>query len=148
MSRNYVKSTVHDISQNGQKTAISLPKSLDNTDKKLFWERVRGILPHREDLVVAGREVKGGIVIHPIIATAILGVVVTLGLSIRSEMNWQHDQLVTLSVQKVEAENRDAERAETLAKRLQNIDAVQIVLGRDVAKLQEADKLKNSKGQN
>ncbi len=97
---------------------------------------------------MAGREVKGGIVIHPIIATALLGAVIAIGLSIRSEMNWQHDQLVTLSVQKVEAEKRDAERAETLAKRLQNIDAVQIVLGRDVAKLQESQKFKDEKGRN
>lgn len=92
---------------------------------------------------MAGREVKGGIVIHPIIATAILGVIVTIGLSIRSEMNWQHDQLVTLSVQKVEADKRAAERTEELSKRLQNIDAVQIVLGRDLAKLQEAQKSRN-----
>lgn len=53
---------------------------------------------------MAGREVKGGIVIHPIIATAILGVVVTLGISARSEMNWQHDQLVRLATQKEDAE--------------------------------------------
>lgn len=92
---------------------------------------------------MAGREVKGGIVIHPIIATAILGVIVTIGLSIRSEMNWQHDQLVTLSVQKVEADKHAAERAEELSKRLQNMDAVQIVLGRDIAKIQEAQKARN-----
>lgn len=117
----------------------SLPKIAQET----LWTRVKGILPHREDIVVAGREVKGGIVIHPIIATAILGVIVTIGLSIRSEMNWQHDQLVTLSVQKVEADKRAAERTEELSKRLQNIDAVQIVLGRDLAKLQEAQKSRN-----
>jgi len=76
-----------------------------------LWRR---IIPHREDLLVAGREVKGGIVIHPIIATAILGVVVTIGLGIRSEMNWQHDQLVKMTTQKEESDKHDAEyRAET-----------------------------------
>lgn len=53
---------------------------------------------------MAGREVKGGIVIHPIIATAILGVIITIGLGLRSEMNWQHDQLIILSTQKADAE--------------------------------------------
>lgn len=86
---------------------------------------------------------KGGIVIHPIIATAILGAIVTVGLSIRSEMNWQHDQLVILSTQKLDADKRADERAEELAKRLQNMDAVQIVLGRDIVKLQEAQKGRN-----
>lgn len=105
--------------------------------------RLKRILPHREDVVVAGREVKGGIVIHPIIATAILGAIVTVGLSIRSEMNWQHDQLVILSTQKLDADKRADERAEELAKRLQNMDAVQIVLGRDIVKLQEAQKGRN-----
>ncbi len=101
---------------------------------------------------MAGREVKGGIVIHPIIATAFLGAMVTIAFGMyhyfSAELAWQHDQLVTLSVQKVEGEKRDAERAETLAKRLQNIDAVQIVLGRDVAKLQEVQKMQESKGRN
>lgn len=89
---------------------------------------------------MAGREVKGGIVIHPIIATALLGAVIAIGLSVRSEMSWQHDQLVILATQKVEADKRAAEKAEELSKRLQNIDAVQIVLGRDIAKLQESQK--------
>lgn len=56
-----------------------------------------------------GREIKGGVVIHPIIASAILGVVVTLGLAARSELNWQHDQLVTIVAQKADAE-KEAER--------------------------------------
>lgn len=128
------------ISQNGKLADFPLQQ---NAQEESTWSKVRRILPHREDLIVAGREVKGGIVIHPIIATALLGVVVTIGLSIRSEMNWQHDQLVTLSVQKVEADKRAAERAEELSKRLQNMDAVQIVLGRDLTRLQEAQKARN-----
>jgi hypothetical protein len=56
-----------------------------------------------EDLIVANREVKG-FVIHPIFASAIVGLIVTLGLSFRSELNWQHDQLVILATQKVDAE--------------------------------------------
>lgn len=53
---------------------------------------------------MAGREVKGGIVIHPIIAAAILGAIITIGLGLRSEMNWQHDQLIILTTQKADAE--------------------------------------------
>mgnify|MGYP001574111478 CR=1 FL=1 len=70
-------------------------------------------MPHREELMVNGREIKGGIVLIPIIATAILGVIVTLGLSFRAEQNWQHDQLVKMTTQKEESEKHDAEyRAE------------------------------------
>lgn len=58
-----------------------------------------------EDLIVAGKEVKG-FVIHPIFASAIVGLIVTLGLSFRSELSWQHDQLITLSTQKNDAEAR------------------------------------------
>ncbi len=78
---------------------------------------------------MAGREVKGGIVIHPIIATAILGVVVTIGLSIRSEMNWQHDQIVIIRTQKDDAEKsaeKDRQQADlansTRDARIQNLE--------------------------
>lgn len=70
---------------------------------KPWWKR---LIPHREDIIVAGREIKGGIVIHPLIASAILGIIVTLGLAVRSELNWQHDQLVILTTQKTEADAR------------------------------------------
>lgn len=56
-----------------------------------------------ENLTVAGREVKG-FVVHPIIATAILGAMITFGFTQRSELNWQHDQLVILATQKEDAE--------------------------------------------
>lgn len=143
MSPNAATKRAHNISHNGQKTA----NVLQEFTQEGLWSKVRRILPHREDLIVAGREVKGGIVIHPVIATAILTAIVAIGLSIRSEMNWQHDQLVTLAVQKTESEKRAAHEAEELSKRLQNIDAVQIVLGRDVAKLQESQK-PQEKGRN
>lgn len=83
-----------------------------------------------------GRQIKGGIVLHPIIATAILGAIVAIGLSIRSEMNWQHDQIVIMTTQKADAEKAAIERKEELEKRLQNIGALQIAQGRDIAKLQ------------
>lgn len=70
-----------------------------------WGEWFRNLLPHREDLVVAGREVRG-IVIHPIIATAMLGAVVAIGLGIRSEMNWQHDQIVIIATQKADADKQ------------------------------------------
>lgn len=93
---------------------------------------------------MAGREVKGGIVIHPIIATAILGAIIASATfmyrTFSIELAWQHDKLITLSVQKEEADKRAAHDAEELSKRLQNMDAVQIVTGRDIVKLQEAQK--------
>jgi len=95
-------------SSNGTNAARGIPKSYQG------WQRFKQILPHREDLIVAGREVKGGIVIHPIIATAILGVLVTIGLSIRSEMNWQHDQIVIIATQKADAEKSAEKERQTL----------------------------------
>lgn len=98
-----------------------------------------------------GRQIKGGIVIHPIVASAIFGAIVTIGGAMyynsnaqakatRDELAWQHDKLITLTVQKEEGEKRAAHDAEELSKRLQNMDAVQLVLGRDIAKLQESQK--------
>ncbi len=142
MSSVKVHDYIRPASSNGTSTAQSIPNSYQSS----FWERIKRILPHREDLVLAdGRQLKGGIVIHPIIATALLGVVITIGLSVRSEMSWQHDQLITISTQKIEAEKYAAKQAEDLQKRLQNMDAVQIVLGRDIAKLQEAAKAKDTR---
>lgn len=57
---------------------------------------------------MAGREIKGGIVVHPILATAILGAVISIGglmyHNFSTELTWQHDQLVILSTQKADAE--------------------------------------------
>jgi hypothetical protein len=139
MSTNAATKARESIPTNGKLADFPMPKNAQET----LWTKVRHILPHREDIVVAGREVKGGIVIHPIIATALLGAVIAIGMNIRSEMNWQHDKLVTLSVQKEESDKRTAERAEELSKRLQNMDAVMIVLGRDIVKLQEVQKRRN-----
>lgn len=96
-----------------------------------------------------GRQIKGGIVLHPIVATALLGVIVTIATvmyrTFSAELAWQHDQLITLSVQKTEGEKRAAHDAEELSKRLQNIEAVAIVNGRDLAKLQESQKAQKTR---
>lgn len=149
MSQNYVRSTVHDISRNGQKTANSLPKIAQGS----LWERVRSVLPHREDLVMPdGRQIKGGIVLHPIVATAILGAIITIGGAMyhnfSTELSWQHDQLVILATQKDDEQKAAAERKEELEKRLQNMSALQIAQGRDLAKIQEAQKVQDAKGRN
>lgn len=94
-------------SPNGTKTADEMPKSY-----QAWWQK---LLPHREDIVVAGREIKGGIVVHPVLASAILGAIVTIGGAMyynsnaqanatRTELAWQHDQLVRLTTQKEDAE--------------------------------------------
>lgn len=100
-------------------TPINTPRRLQTPLEQpqlSWWKR---ILPHREDLILpTGREVKGGIVIHPIIASAILGVIITLGLAMRSELNWQHDQLITITTQKDAAEKqRDKEDREAKEER-------------------------------
>jgi len=142
MSANAPVKSIREVSQNGYKPIGTMPKS----QQEPFVERIRRILPHREDIQMSdGRQIKGGIVIHPIIATALLGAVIAIGLSVRSEMSWQHDQIVKITTQKEDAEKRDAERAEELSKRLQNIDAVQIALGRDIVRAQEIQKAKNSR---
>lgn len=87
-----------------QRTNGAGPQRILQLPKPTLRERLQSIWPHREDLTVAGREIKGGIVLHPIVATTILGLLVTLGLAFRSELNWQHDQLVILTTQKQDAE--------------------------------------------
>lgn len=68
---------------------------------------------------MAGREIKGGIVIHPIIATAILGAMITVSgwmyyswsssaAETRKELAWQHDQIVIIATQKDDAEKAAA----------------------------------------
>lgn len=99
---------------------------------------------------MAGREIKGGIVIHPIIATAILGVVVTIGLGIRSEMNWQHDQIIIIATQKADAADQlrveKAERASEKALRESTDEAWRTNIKVDIAKL--AEQLKTSEERN
>lgn len=143
---------IHQYAPTTSTNGNSTDKSKQLSYQRSAWERIKDILPHREDLVVAGREVKGGIVIHPVIASAILGAIVlasgAIYRSISTELAWQHDQLITLAAQKDAAEKAQAKSEQQLGMRLQNIDAVQIVLGRDIAKLQEAQKLQESKGRN
>lgn len=87
-----------------------------------------------------GRQIKGGIVLHPIVATALLAAIIGIGgvmyRNFSSELAWQHDQIVVMTTQKADAEKANAERKEELEKRLQNIGALQIAQGRDIAKLQ------------
>lgn len=60
---------------------------------------------------MAGREIKGGIVLHPILATAILGAIVSFGVvsytvsasrdaEYRKEQAFQHDKLIILTTQR------------------------------------------------
>lgn len=125
-------------------------QSSESIPKQEILLRLRKLLPHREDIVVAGREIKGGIVIHPIIATAILGVVVTIGLGIRSEMNWQHDQIIIIATQKADAADQlrveKAERASEKALRESTDEAWRTNIKVDIAKL--AEQLKTSEERN
>jgi hypothetical protein len=99
-----------------------------------------------EKLMVAGREVKG-FVVSPTIAAVILGAMLTAIGTVywrmsdriadqNRELRSQSELLIRLDQRLIDKNDRDKEKKEELEKRLQNIDAVQIVLGRDLAKLQ------------
>jgi uncharacterized protein HemX len=92
MSQNYVKSTVHEISQNGQKTAQSLPKNAQGS----FWDF---LIPRWEKLIVEGREVKG-FVVSPAMAAVVLafalGLAATIYWRLSDQMSSQHDLIIEL----------------------------------------------------
>lgn len=84
---------------------------------------------------MAGREVKGFVVpgwAAGIILAAIVG---AFGFMYNQNQN-QRELLIRLDERLMERNERDRENKEQLEKRLQNMDAVNIVLGRDLARLQ------------
>ena len=54
-------------------------------------------------------KVKDGINIHPLFAGAVLTLLAAILISVRSEMNWQHDQIIILTTQKQEAKEQTAQ---------------------------------------
>jgi hypothetical protein len=105
MSQNYAKPIVRDISQNGQKTAQSLPKFNQGS----FWER---IIPRWENLIVSGREVKG-IVVSPgmaaVVLSFILGLSATIYWRLSDQMAVQHDLIIELRTSLKDKEESTAE---------------------------------------
>lgn len=94
-----------------------------------------------------GRQIKGGIVIHPIIATALVGVIVAIGLGLRSEMNWQHDQIVVIATQKADAEKaRESEAAAAQRDREAN-EAWRLTMSNRMTKLEYASAARLTKSQ-
>ncbi len=105
MSSQYATKPVRDISQNGQKTAISLPKIAQET----FWERV---IPKWEKLIVEGREVKGFVIspaIAGIVLVFILGLCSTIYWRLSDQMSSQHDLIIELRTSLKDKMDNDAE---------------------------------------
>ncbi len=105
MSRNYVNSTVHDISQNIPKTVDIQPKSYQGS----FWERV---IPKWEKLIVEGREVKGFVIspaIAGIVLVFILGLCSTIYWRLSDQMSSQHDLIIELRTSLKDKMDNDAE---------------------------------------
>lgn len=109
---------------NGRGSTITLPKKLLPS----WWERW---LPHGESLTVAGREVKGFVVPGWAAGVILASIIGAFGF-MYSQNQTQKEMLIRLDERLIERNDRDRERKEELEKRLQNMDAVQIVLRRDI----------------
>lgn len=94
---------------------------------------------------MAGRAVRG-FVVPGWAAGVILAAIIGAFGFMYSQNQTQREMLIRLDERLMERNDRDRERKEELEKRLQNMDAVQIVLGRDLAKLQAQSQ--NQKGNN
>lgn len=99
-----------------------------------------------ETLTVAGRTIEKGIVLTPVMClTLILAIATMVGtvywrMSDRIEAKdnayqQQRDMLIEIKTELKIRKEHDVEKFEHIEKRFQNSDAVQIVLGRDIAKL-------------
>ena len=115
--------------------------------QKSLHERIREWLFKREDLTVAGREIKNGWVIPQPLGIAliifILGGVGGLyyrmsdNIAIQNKaLTDQREMLIRLDQRLLDKDERDRENKEELSKRLQNIDALNIAQGRDLARLE------------
>lgn len=93
---------------------------------------------------MAGREVKG-FVVPGWAAGVILAAIVTAFGFMYSQNQSQREMLIRLDERLMERNDRDRERKEEMEKRLQNMDAVNIVLRRDLEaiKAQQAQRGSN-----
>lgn len=85
--------------------------------------------------MVAGREVKG-FVVPGWAAGVILAAIIGAFGFMYNQNQTQRELLIRLDQRLQDRNERDRERQEALEKWKQNIDAVQIVLGRDLARIQ------------
>lgn len=120
---------------NGRGSTVALPKTLLPSR---WWERWFTL----ENLTVAGREVKGFVVPGWAAGVILASMIGAFGF-MYSQNQTQKEMLIRLDERLIERNDRDRERKEELEKRLQNMDAVQIVLRRDIARL-EAQKEKGN----
>lgn len=95
---------------------------------------------------MAGRAVRGFVVPGWAAGVILASIIGAFGF-MYSQNQSQKEMLIRLDERLLERNDRDRERKEELEKRLQNMDAVQIVLGRDLAKLQ-AQQTQTQKGNN
>lgn len=133
------------ISGNGKLQAVIDAPHLKQAQwwRKFFrWE---------PNLTVAGRTIEKGWVVPQPLGIALLVVILggvgslywritdrvdAIGDKQATEMQTQREMLIRLDQRLIDKNERDREKFEQMEKRFQNTDAVQIVLGRDIVKLQ------------
>lgn len=134
------------VRTNGRHLHVPEPAVMDG-DAVTLWERITRLFPQPEVLEVAGRVINKGIVLTPTMALtlflALAGVMGTMYWRMSDTIgeqgktiNSQNELLIRLDQRLIEKDKQDQRDDEKMEKRLQNIDAVQIVLGRDLIKLQ------------
>lgn len=136
-----IRGTDWAASPNGHSTAKTLPKIVQADN---WFTRFKSRFQW-ESLVVAGREVKGFVVPGWAAGVILASMIGAFGFMYNQNQT-QKEMLIRLDERLIERNDRDRERKEELEKRLQNIDAVQIVLRRDLAKLEV--QAQNKKGNN
>lgn len=119
--------------------ALPLPKTQQGVNwRKWFrWE----------NLLVAGREVKGFVVPGWAAGVLLAAVVGAFGFMYNQNQT-QREMLIRLDERLIERNDRDRERQEALEKWKQNADAVQIVLRRDLARLEATLQIQKGNGNN
>jgi hypothetical protein len=126
--------------QNGHGSEVALPQLLPSS----LWSKVRSLFKW-EDLIVAGREVKGIVLTPTMTLTLVLAIASGCGMvywrmsdrmdAYQKSNDSNHDLLIRLDQRLLDQKEQQKKEDEDLAKRLQNIDALNIAQGRDIATL-------------
>jgi len=126
--------------RNGRDSEVVLPYPL----QKSLWSKVRSLFKW-EDLIVAGREVKGIVLTPTMTLTLVLAIASGCGVvywrmsdrmdAYQKSNDSNHDLLIRLDQRLLDQKEQQKKDDEELSKRLQNIDALNIAQGRDIATL-------------
>ena len=125
----------------------AIPVMQELQQRRSWAERLREWLFRREDLTVAGREIKNGWVIPQSLGIALIVFILSgigtlywrMSENIATQNKALADQekmLIRLDQRLIDNNEHDRAKAEQLEKRLQNIDALNIAQGRDIARIE------------